>query len=422
MAGPVGGVSLWPRGPSVTMADMQIALALYPGFTALDIVGPFQTLVDVPGLDVAFVADTVGPVTDHTGRFSLVATARFAETTAPEVIVVPGGMVEPAGPRDPVVRWIETVHPLTTWTTSVCTGSLFLAAAGVLDGVDATGHWAAMDRLGALGACPTPERVVERGKVITAAGVSAGIDMGLTLVARLAGDDMARAIQLAIEYDPQPPFDAGAPEKVEPELRALVLATLGGRVLGAPGIRRRDRYVSSDTTVAAPRQQRRDVGIVELRPPVGDHGIELIAERGQLILLGLGEPSAIRLGLVHDLGELDGVVVGRERCGPDEGRRRAHDEVFGEPGRDARLDGELAPVDDRGLVVDGVVAGPGRVAEEHVRYPDGREVHVVAPTLAEDRRDEVGLERRADGRVHRVLESGAAGLRADGEARVPEAG
>ncbi len=228
MAGVVGSASLWPCDPSVTMRDMQIALALYPGFTALDIVGPFQTLVDVPGLDVTFVAETAGRVTDHTGRLTLVAAATLAATTTADVIVVPGGMVEPQGPDDPVVRWIRAVHPTTTWTTSVCTGSLFLAAAGVLDGVDATGHWAAMDRLAALGACPTGQRVVERGRVITAAGVSAGIDMGLTLVARLVGDDMARAIQLAIEYDPQPPFDAGAPEKVEPDLRALVLASLGG--------------------------------------------------------------------------------------------------------------------------------------------------------------------------------------------------
>ena len=206
---------------------MQIALALYPGFTALDIVGPFQTLVDVPGVEACFVAAQSGPVTDHTGRLTFLATHAFADVTAPDVIVVPGGMVEPNGGDDPVVQWIRAVHPTTTWTTSVCTGSLFLAAAGVLDGVDATGHWAAMDRLAALGARPTGQRVVERDGVITAAGVSAGIDMGLTLLSRMFGDDMARAIQLAIEYDPQPPFDAGAPDKVEPELRELVRATLG---------------------------------------------------------------------------------------------------------------------------------------------------------------------------------------------------
>jgi len=206
---------------------MQIALALYPGFTALDIIGPFQTLADVPGLDCEFVAAHAGPVMDHSGRLAMVATGAFVDVTEPDVIVVPGGMVLPTGESDPVVQWIRAVHPTTTWTTSVCTGSLFLAAAGVLDGVDATGHWAAMDVLEGLGACPTGQRVVERGKVITAAGVSAGIDMGLTLVAHLFGDDMAKAIQLAIEYDPQPPFDAGSPEKAGPELTELMQAMMG---------------------------------------------------------------------------------------------------------------------------------------------------------------------------------------------------
>jgi transcriptional regulator GlxA family with amidase domain len=224
----VGGLSLpWPV-PVGRIVVMQVAFVLYPHFTALDIVGPFQALADVPDVDPLFVATSAGPVVDHTGRLTLLAAQSFAEVTAPDVVVVPGGMVEPSGPDDPVVAWIRAVHPTTAWTTSVCTGSLFLAAAGVLDGVDATGHWAAMDRLERLGARPTAQRVVERGKVVTAAGVSAGIDMGLVLVARLAGDDMARAIQLAIEYDPHPPFDAGAPEKVEPELREMVAALLGG--------------------------------------------------------------------------------------------------------------------------------------------------------------------------------------------------
>ena len=225
----VGGVSLPPRRAMPDDGAMQIALALYPGFTALDIVGPFQTFVDVPGVEAVLRrrrGRARSPTTPAGSRSS--RPHAFADVTAPDVIVVPGGMVEPTGADDPVVQWIRAVHPTTTWTTSVCTGSLFLAAAGVLDGVDATGHWAAMDRLAALGACPTGARVVERGKVMTAAGVSAGIDMGLTLLGRMFGDDMARAIQLAIEYDPQPPFDAGAPDKVEPELRELVRATLGG--------------------------------------------------------------------------------------------------------------------------------------------------------------------------------------------------
>ncbi len=207
---------------------MQIAFALYPQFTALDIVGPFQTLADLPGADSVFVAEHAGPVLDHTGRLSIVATASFAEVTAPDVIVVPGGFADrDAGPDHPVAAWIRAVHPHTTWTTSVCTGAIFLALAGVLDGVDATTHWGAYERLRTLGAHPTGQRVVERGKVITAAGVSAGIDMGLTLVARLFDDEIAKSIQLAIEYDPQPPFDAGAPGKVSPEILAFVSEIMG---------------------------------------------------------------------------------------------------------------------------------------------------------------------------------------------------
>ena len=210
------------------MRRMQIAFVLYHQFTALDIVGPFQTLADLPGVEAVFVAESRGPGVDHTGRLSITATASFEEVTAPEVIVVPGGFGDrDAGPDHPVVRWIRAVHPATTWTTSVCTGSIFLGHAGVLDGLDATSHWTAYERLRALGATPTEQRVVQRGKVITAAGVSAGIDMGLTLAARLFGDDVAKTVQLAIEYDPQPPFDSGAPSKASPELLAFVSELMG---------------------------------------------------------------------------------------------------------------------------------------------------------------------------------------------------
>jgi len=202
---------------------VSVGLVLYPRFTALDIVGPFQTLVDVPGLDVFFVAEKTGPVSDHTGRLSLVATKSFADVDQLDVVVVPGGMADSGlVASDPVVEFVKRIHPMTTWTTSVCTGSIFLATAGVLDGVEATTHWASYERLRALGAIPVETRVVHRGKVITAAGVSSGIDMGLVLVAAMFGDEMAQVIQLAIEYDPQPPFDAGAPSKVTPELLALV--------------------------------------------------------------------------------------------------------------------------------------------------------------------------------------------------------
>ena len=202
---------------------VSVGLVLYPRFTALDIVGPFQTLVDVPGLDVFFVAEKTGPVSDHTGRLSLVATKSFADVDLLDVVVVPGGMADSGLiASDPVVEFVKRIHPTTTWTTSVCTGSIFLATAGVLDGIEATTHWASYERLRALGAIPVETRVVHRGKVITAAGVSSGIDMGLVLVAAMFGDEMAQVIQLAIEYDPQPPFDAGAPSKVTPELLALV--------------------------------------------------------------------------------------------------------------------------------------------------------------------------------------------------------
>ena len=201
-----------------------VGLVLSPRFTALDIVGPFQTLVDVPGLNVFFVAAQKGPVVDHTGKFTLEATHSFDEIDSLDVLVVPGGMADrDIDANNDVVQFIKKIHPTTAWTTSVCTGSIFLAHAGVLDGLTATTHWASYDRLQSLGAIPTEQRVVTEGKIITAAGVSSGIDMGLVLVAAMEGDDMAKLIQLAIEYDPQPPFDSGAPSKVSPEFKQFAL-------------------------------------------------------------------------------------------------------------------------------------------------------------------------------------------------------
>ena len=202
-----------------------VGLVLYPQFTALDIVGPFQTLVDVPGLDVFFVAAQKGPVVDHSGKFALEATHSFDEVESLDVVVVPGGFADrDIDSTNNVVQFIKKIHPTTTWTTSVCTGSIFLAHAGILNGLTATTHWASYDRLQDLGAIPTEQRVIKQGKIITAAGVSAGIDMGLVLVAALEGEDMAKLIQLAIEYDPQPPFDSGAPSKVTPEFKEFVLS------------------------------------------------------------------------------------------------------------------------------------------------------------------------------------------------------
>ncbi len=207
-----------------------VGLVLYPRFTALDIVGPFQTLVDVPGLDVFFIAAERGPVIDHSGALTLEATRTFDDVDALDVVVVPGGFADRnIDANNDVVRFVQRIHPTTQWTTSVCTGSIYLGHAGLLDGLPATTHWASYERLQSLGALPTEQRVVTHGKIITAAGVSSGIDMGLALVAALAGDEMAKLIQLAIEYDPQPPFDAGAPSKVTPEFREFALGIFNNR-------------------------------------------------------------------------------------------------------------------------------------------------------------------------------------------------
>jgi transcriptional regulator GlxA family with amidase domain len=202
---------------------MQIAIALFDHFTALDAIGPYQVFSSLPGSDVVTVAAQRGPVPDDR-RLVIEASTTFDEVDRPDVIVVPGGLITRRMVRDghPIVDWIRRVHPGTTWTTSVCTGSLLLGAAGVLDGIEATTHWIAYEQLAALGARPTSTRVVIDGKVVTGAGVSAGIDMALTLAACIAGDQVAQSIQLAIEYDPQPPFDAGSPSTAPTELYELM--------------------------------------------------------------------------------------------------------------------------------------------------------------------------------------------------------
>ncbi len=204
---------------------MQVAYLLYDRFTALDITGPHDVLNSVPGNESIFVAERAGPVRNESDTLSLVADASLDEITSPDVVVVPGGF----GNRmllehEPLHEWIRGVHETSTWTTSVCTGSLLLAAAGLLDGVPATTHWLARDVLAELGAEPVPDRVVQHGKIVTAAGVSSGIDMALHLVTRINGPEVAQAVQLGIEYDPQPPHDAGSPEKAPPEIVELVRA------------------------------------------------------------------------------------------------------------------------------------------------------------------------------------------------------
>ena len=191
---------------------MRIAIPLYEGFTALDAIGPYEVLSRLPGAEVTFVGAQKGPVRTENGQAALHIDAEFEELAEPTIVCVPGGLGSRALLDDErLIGWIRHAHQHSDWTTSVCTGSLLLAAAGVLDGIQATTHWLAMDLLEKLGARPLEQRVVERGKIVTAAGVSAGIDMALTLVARIAGEDTAKAVQLSIEYDPQPPFDSGSP-------------------------------------------------------------------------------------------------------------------------------------------------------------------------------------------------------------------
>ena len=193
---------------------MQIAIPLFDRLTALDAVGPYEVLSRLPGARVDFVAAETGVYETDTRMLGLNAKLTYDEVPEPEVLLVPGGI----GSRklmhhEPTLEWVRRVHERSRFTTSVCTGALVLGAAGVLDGLEATTHWMAREQLAALGVTVVERRVVEQGKVITAAGVSAGIDMALVLAAHIAGPEVAQAIQLGIEYDPQPPFDAGSPDK-----------------------------------------------------------------------------------------------------------------------------------------------------------------------------------------------------------------
>ncbi|MBV8945117.1 MAG: DJ-1/PfpI family protein [Solirubrobacterales bacterium] len=201
---------------------MNVAIPIFDGITALDAIGPYEVLSRLPRTRVHFVAAEPGLKRTETGMLALHADATLSALAHPDVVVFPGGFGTRALMTDEqVLAWVRTAHESSQWTTSVCTGALVLAAAGVLDGLEATTHWLLLDKLGELGATPVTRRVVEQGKIITAAGVSSGIDMALTLAARIAGEDIARAIQLGIEYDPQPPFDGGSVAKASPEIIEL---------------------------------------------------------------------------------------------------------------------------------------------------------------------------------------------------------
>ena len=209
---------------------MQVAILLFDRFTALDAVGPYEVLCWLPGTDVRFVAAEPGIKRNHPGSLALLAELALDDVPHPDVIVVPGGPGEEEARRDErVLAWLREAHATTQWTTSVCTGALTLAAAGLLDGIEATTHWLAREELAELGAVPVPDRVVTRGRIVTSAGVSAGIDMALHLASLLAGEELAQAVQLVLEYDPQPPFTAGSPERAP----AFLVESLRGSAAAA---------------------------------------------------------------------------------------------------------------------------------------------------------------------------------------------
>jgi putative intracellular protease/amidase len=202
---------------------MLVAIPLFPRFTALDAVGPYEVLQRIPSIDVLFVGQRRGEVRTENDMLGVTCDASFDEVDAPDVVVVPGGIGTRQLIHDETIRgWLQSVHPHTTFTTSVCTGALLLAAAGLLDGLTATTHWGAAQLLNELGARYVPDRVVEHlpQRIITAAGVSSGIDMALRLVELLVDREAAQAAQLLIEYDPQPPFDSGALAKADDATKA----------------------------------------------------------------------------------------------------------------------------------------------------------------------------------------------------------
>jgi transcriptional regulator GlxA family with amidase domain len=211
------------------MQMTQIAIVVYPGFTALDFIGPYEVLRNLPDAEVRFLWHQPGPIAADSGVLLIGATHTFDETPSPDVILIPGGMTTMEHARDAkLLDWVHRAHATATWTASVCSGSVILAAAGLLDGKRATSHWMALPALKTLGAVPVnDERIVHEGDIVTSAGVSAGIDLAMWLAGQISGEGRAKTIQLAIEYDPQPPFDSGHMSKASAATKAAATALLG---------------------------------------------------------------------------------------------------------------------------------------------------------------------------------------------------
>jgi len=214
------------------MSHLQVAIPLFDRCTALDAIGPYEVLQRIPTLDVTFIGHQRGEVRTENGMLGLIIDATFADLPQPDVIVFPGGIGTRTLVHDvAALKWVRHAHTSTVFTTSVCTGSLVLAAAGLLEGLSATTHWSAMETLADLGAVPTSERVVEHldHRLITSAGVTSGIDMALRLVELLVDRTAAEAAQLMIEYDPQPPFDCGSVAKSDAAVMTRAIDYAGAR-------------------------------------------------------------------------------------------------------------------------------------------------------------------------------------------------
>ncbi|MBG9453777.1 4-methyl-5(B-hydroxyethyl)-thiazole monophosphate biosynthesis protein [Lysinibacillus sphaericus] len=205
---------------------MEIVIMLYDGVTVLDAFGPYEVLRIGECSKIKFVAKNKGLIQLDSKMGYVHADYSFSEVTSADILVIPGGYQQNPMNDKETLDWIRKIHETTKYTTSVCTGSLILAAAGLLNGIEATSHWATYDSLRSLGAIPTEGRVIRHEKIITAAGVSAGIDMALNLVAWEWGEDVGKAAQLILEYDPQPPFDSGSPKKASPQLLEQVSAKI----------------------------------------------------------------------------------------------------------------------------------------------------------------------------------------------------
>ncbi|OBI07558.1 glutamine amidotransferase [Mycolicibacter heraklionensis] len=236
---------------------MQIAIVLYPGFTSLDFIGPYEVLRWLPDAQVRFVWHEPGPITADSSVLVVGATHSFDETPTPDVILIPGGMTTIEHARDEkLLDWVRAAHRTATWTASVCSGSVILGAAGLLTGRRATSHWMALPALKTFGATAVgDERIVHEGDIVTCAGVSAGIDLGLWLAGQIGGEGRAKAIQLSMEYDPQPPFDSGHTSKASVQTKAAATALMA-KELAKPAQLKASALLLWDQAIGAVRNRR----------------------------------------------------------------------------------------------------------------------------------------------------------------------